>query len=137
MNRRLDEALACLGPVVLTVEGLPLPPQQPLLGIWQPVAGFTDADDQPNFWQRAVLFDVPGSSFVRSRGRAGAGGGRAYAVPQATRLVLLRGALLWTTAGQEPRRVEAGEIVHTPAGASHRWLMLEDCECLIEFSPPL
>ena len=137
MNQRLDEARALLGPVVITADGQPLPPQQPLLGTWQPVLGFTDADHEPNFWTRAVHFDIAGSSYVRSRGRAGAGGGRAYSVPQATRFFVLRGALLWTAAGQEPRRVEAGEVIHTPAGATHRWLMLEDCEGLVEFSPPL
>lgn len=139
MGRRLDAALSEVGGLLITIDGRPAgPPLLPSPGEWAAVAGFEDEQGRPNFWQQALeLPDGPvGVCFLRTKGLAGAGGGRLMHVPQATVLRILRGALLWTVPGEPPRRVEAPASISTPAGAAHRWLMLEETQCLVEFNPP-
>jgi hypothetical protein len=122
------------GQLRITREGQLLPPVTLAVGDWQPVPGFEDAPGVPNFWQRLLAQDF-GSTWLRTKGVAGAGGGQAMHIAQASMLYVLRGAILWTAGDESARHMGPGDSVRTPAGGVHRWVFLAETECLVRITP--
>ena len=126
---------ALLEPALLAVrlDGVPSPETVPADVFFHPMTGLDGME-------LAHLLAPAGHSAMLVRGQLGAHSPRgSITVPQAVRLHVQSGALLWWQHawGEDPRRLEAGDTAELRRGEPHGFLVLEDCLLYNLFTPAL
>lgn len=106
-----------------------------LAGGWQAVEG------APGLWMRPLL-PPPSvetcSDYFETRAAYGASSQDA-SVPQASRLLVLSGALLWwqPALGNDPVRLGPGDAAELAPNEKHSYTALEETWCLVRLTPRL
>lgn len=124
---------ALLAPAMLTMQ---LP--EGLTPEYLPPDAFFHAMDSMEGIELAHLLAPPGRSALLARGALGAHSPR-VSIKQEVWIHVLHGALLWwqSSLGEDPQRVEAGQVMHLKPNETHGFVVLEDCLNYNVFSPAL
>lgn len=130
----LDNYIAQIGGLVLTIGGVEQPAQFPDSEGWQAVEGIE------GLYMRPLL--VPGraqSDYMHTKGEMGT-----YAenveMPQSFRFTVIEGSVLWRQQwanGGEHQLLEAGHTAYVQPHEKHGYTFLADCFNVVVITPPL
>ena len=123
VREQIEASMRRLKEMEMVVNDVPV--RLPTTGGW----GFVGVEGCPGL-QMCTLEDA-GTSCVWEglvRGKAGTCANSTHSVPQAVRINILEGAILWwqDSAGELPSRYNAGDTITLAAGERHRFTILED-----------